>query len=256
MSIIHGLASLRDDELRDPRETQDFRRPEIEKLFALALEGKLPRSRPLKPWEPQKLNERHIVMITMRAGGLHQRQIAHAIDDTEARVSIVLNHPDAELLLAKLQAMKAMEPSSIEMRLAALSEPALGTLERLFDDSSEVSDLKRAPMAFKLLELNGHGAKKKVEHSHSHELRAAPEQLDRLTTALRESRSIEQGQVLNVTTFRPGEACSHPGCLSHVTHPCEGCGRIAGQYPLPPQGQELAPAAAPSSGDSGEDGSS
>lgn len=24
-----------------------------------------------------------------------------------------------------------------------------------------------------------------------------------------------------------GEPCGHSGCLSHVTHPCEGCGRIA-----------------------------
>jgi hypothetical protein len=30
-------------------------------------------------------------------------------------------------------------------------------------------------------------------------------------------------------TYSPGEPCRHPGCLSHVTHPCEGCGRIAGQ---------------------------
>jgi hypothetical protein len=28
-----------------------------------------------------------------------------------------------------------------------------------------------------------------------------------------------------------GIACSHPGCLSHVTHPCEHCGRIAGRRP-------------------------
>jgi len=28
-----------------------------------------------------------------------------------------------------------------------------------------------------------------------------------------------------------GQSCSHSGCLHHVSHPCEGCGRIAGQYP-------------------------
>jgi hypothetical protein len=32
-------------------------------------------------------------------------------------------------------------------------------------------------------------------------------------------------------TLRDGEPCNHSGCLSHVGHPCEGCGRIAGQYP-------------------------
>jgi hypothetical protein len=26
-----------------------------------------------------------------------------------------------------------------------------------------------------------------------------------------------------------GEPCDHPGCLSHVSHPCEGCGRIGGR---------------------------
>lgn len=25
-----------------------------------------------------------------------------------------------------------------------------------------------------------------------------------------------------------GEPCDHRGCLNHVTHPCEGCGRIVG----------------------------
>lgn len=25
------------------------------------------------------------------------------------------------------------------------------------------------------------------------------------------------------------QPCDHPGCLSHVSHPCEGCGRIAGR---------------------------
>ena len=28
--------------------------------------------------------------------------------------------------------------------------------------------------------------------------------------------------------FKDGEPCTHPGCLSHVSHPCEGCGRIGG----------------------------
>lgn len=26
--------------------------------------------------------------------------------------------------------------------------------------------------------------------------------------------------------FKPGQPCGHPGCCSHVTHPCEICGRI------------------------------
>lgn len=36
----------------------------------------------------------------------------------------------------------------------------------------------------------------------------------------------EQERIANL---RDGEPCRHPGCLSHISHPCEGCGRIAGR---------------------------
>ena len=29
-------------------------------------------------------------------------------------------------------------------------------------------------------------------------------------------------------SYEDGEPCSHAGCLSHVTQPCGGCGRLAG----------------------------
>lgn len=29
--------------------------------------------------------------------------------------------------------------------------------------------------------------------------------------------------------LRDGEPCDHKGCLHHISHPCEGCGRIAGK---------------------------
>jgi hypothetical protein len=32
-----------------------------------------------------------------------------------------------------------------------------------------------------------------------------------------------------IASIKDGEPCSHPGCLAHITHPCEGCGRIAGR---------------------------
>jgi len=33
-----------------------------------------------------------------------------------------------------------------------------------------------------------------------------------------------------VKSLRDGEPCSHVGCLHHVSHPCEGCGRIGGVH--------------------------
>lgn len=29
--------------------------------------------------------------------------------------------------------------------------------------------------------------------------------------------------------YKDREPCTHKGCLSHITHPCEVCGRIAGR---------------------------
>jgi hypothetical protein len=41
---------------------------------------------------------------------------------------------------------------------------------------------------------------------------------------MRSRREIE------VPRFRDGVPCEHPGCLSHISHPCEGCGRIGGVW--------------------------
>jgi len=35
-----------------------------------------------------------------------------------------------------------------------------------------------------------------------------------------------------MNNMREGEPCSHQGCLNHISHPCEGCGRIGGRYIL------------------------
>jgi hypothetical protein len=29
--------------------------------------------------------------------------------------------------------------------------------------------------------------------------------------------------------FENHQPCNHKGCLSHISHPCEGCGRIGGE---------------------------
>jgi len=34
---------------------------------------------------------------------------------------------------------------------------------------------------------------------------------------------------MNKKILKEGEPCIHMGCLNHVSHPCEGCGRIAGK---------------------------
>jgi len=38
--------------------------------------------------------------------------------------------------------------------------------------------------------------------------------------------------------YKDGEPCKHIGCLNHVSHPCEGCGRIAGRSKPKPEGRK------------------
>ena len=61
-----------------------------------------------------------------------------------------------------------------------------------------------------------------------------PEDLAYLKQLAKETRGDENRWLeLNLKihgrpTLRDGEPCSHPGCLKHLTHPCEGCGRVGG----------------------------
>ena len=62
-----------------------------------------------------------------------------------------------------------------------------------------------------------------------------PEDLAYLKQLAKETRGDENRWLeLNLKihgrpTLRDGEPCSHPGCLKHLTHPCEGCGRVGGR---------------------------
>lgn len=49
------------------------------------------------------------------------------------------------------------------------------------------------------------------------------------TSRINADGGIEIISMEQLETPADGEPCSHEGCLNHVTHPCEGCGRIAGR---------------------------
>ena len=38
------------------------------------------------------------------------------------------------------------------------------------------------------------------------------------------------GNILGLVKLKDGDPCLHLGCLSHISHPCEGCGRLGGRY--------------------------
>ena len=62
--------------------------------------------------------------------------------------------------------------------------------------------------------------------------RISREQLEELRSEFRSGslrRIAVDGEIGYRERLREAKPCKHPGCLSHVTHPCEGCGRTAGK---------------------------
>jgi hypothetical protein len=41
--------------------------------------------------------------------------------------------------------------------------------------------------------------------------------------------SIKENAIRIAKAIKEGEPCGHPGCLQHLSHPCEKCGRKGGR---------------------------
>ena len=74
-----------------------------------------------------------------------------------------------------------------------------------------------------------------------------PEDLAYLKQLAKETRGDENRWLeLNLKihgrpTLRDGEPCSHSGCLRHLMHPCEGCGRVGGRSRWAGSGRDIDP---------------
>jgi transcriptional regulator len=140
-----------------------MRRQEIQELMAQALEGTLPRTRDLKPWEPATLNARHVQMVMLKASGLRQSKIAEVLQVTDANVSVALGHPDSQFILARVLSYAAEQVSDVSIRLKAHAPEMLDVaLHHARTAKANVASKN----AFKLLEMAGYGATQKAEVEH------------------------------------------------------------------------------------------
>lgn len=69
------------------------------------------------------------------------------------------------------------------------------------------------------LKLNEEAWKKFIDDEADYSVDAGERPVSEFTGLLPSSERI----------LKDGDPCGHPGCLNHVTHPCEGCGRTAGR---------------------------
>jgi hypothetical protein len=130
----------------------------MEELIARCLSGLLPRSRPLKSWEPDTLDERHIQAILLRATGMKQNAIAAVTGWEESWVSVVLNHPDAQFILTKLLSYAADNVIDLTTRIKATAPEAFDTVVTVMRTSND--EKVRTANAFEILKMAGYGANK------------------------------------------------------------------------------------------------
>lgn len=50
--------------------------------------------------------------------------------------------------------------------------------------------------------------------------------------SLDELTKVTLDELRHTNMYRDGESCSHPGCASHISHPCEKCDRKGARHDL------------------------
>lgn len=165
----------------------EARESRIADVFLDVMNGNVARGRSLRYWENLKLNPVHIQMLIMKAAGYKNRAIARQFDYDEARVSVIVNHPDARSVLSRLVSFQAENLLDIKARIQAHSGEALDTV--LVAMRTAEKPIDRANIGFKLLASAGYGAVQKVDHSVKFEMPAA--EAHKLTEALNESQELQ-----------------------------------------------------------------
>jgi hypothetical protein len=153
-----------------------------------AIEGKIGRGRALKYWENLKLKPVHLQILMAKAAGYTNRAIARQFDYDESRISVIVNHPDSQSVLAHLVSFQAENLLDIKARIQAHAGEALDTVLTAMRTAPEVA--QRAVIGFKLLDRAGYSAVQKSETVHRFEMPA--EQANALTQALRESSEVQE----------------------------------------------------------------
>jgi hypothetical protein len=201
------------------------KRQALDSLFAQVLVGAVERSRPLKSWEPDRLDERHLQVIMLRAANMQQDMIARMTGFTESWLSIILNHPDAQYVLTKIISFAADSVIDMQARIKAVAPEALDTVVTVMRNSRD--ERLRSANAFDLLKMAGYGAVEKKEVRH--EVAVPAPQWTELANAIRESQSLEvQGQYRIV----PGSTAPASGASEASSAPADS-GRLGtGEPPI------------------------
>lgn len=161
----------------------------INRMISMALAGALPRGRPLKPWEPDKLNARHISAIMLRAVGYQQNRIAELTGYSVPAVSVILNHPDSKALLAAILSEGAKQAIDISGQVKRDAPKMLKIVKEIADDL-EVKPETRVRAAFGWLGMYERTLDREKGTDDTAKVSMHRDDADRLINAMKEAAQI------------------------------------------------------------------
>lgn len=160
----------------------------IDDLMSEVMAGRAPRGRELLPWEPDRIDERHLQIIMLRSCGMDQGRIAQITGFTEPWVSIILNHPDAQYVLARMVSYSADNVLDMQTRIQAVAHEAFDTVVDVMRTSRD--EKLRSRNAFEILAMAGYGPTQRISATVEHSVAAPNEKIDALTRAIEESKQV------------------------------------------------------------------
>lgn len=175
----------------------------VQDVIEAALSARIPRSRPLRPWDAQKLNARHIAMLCDKASGMSSKEIAERYKMSEVRVSAIVTHPDSIVVLSALLSLNADKQTDISARLQGYSHEMLTGKVEIFRETSDLR-LKNA-IATDILDRAGYGSRQQVDLNASMRFVMPLAQAAAVTQALDESNRVSAVDYRQFTGKKLGE---------------------------------------------------
>jgi len=216
---------------------ENVRQSRLMGLIMATLDAELPREEALDYWEPDKLSPKHLQVLIMKAAGFKNRAISEQLQLSESRISVIVNHPDSQQVLAGLVALAADQLTDLNTQLKAYSHEILPSLMqdfRVLANREDVDGIKaRASLGFGILDRAGFGPTRKVEGKVQHQMVMPAGEAARLAGVIEEAEEAEY-EILDTTVV----AGSGAGDAQAVSVPAGASRPPAGSSPAPPSSAE------------------
>lgn len=148
--------------------------------------------RDLKPWSPKQLSPKHLRVIHLHSTGLFSgKEISELLDISQSRISVIVNDPRAQELVAEYQ-RKAIAETTVEAEevIKASSVEAAKTVVQLMRNAA--SERIRQTSAFGILDRSGIHGKGNGNGTGPEGGKLDPESAKLIAEALRETREPVQ----------------------------------------------------------------